>query len=272
MIGITQVLINDDSDRTVTGVIVYDRDNGGTLVAPSGSAFPTTDLIPGEVFFRTDLMTLFRRDDGNTTWEASSATPTAHAPTHIEGGSDVIDGDRLEIDFTPVNYTQDASPGEVDATNQLTAHLKGIDDALTPVIFNDLVTLSNLDIDTVTNEYDLGAGANDDLFIRDTLSAVVATAGTYRLDYSYLWNHDSTNTDFIAQIKRDGTREYLHRQEPKDSGGAGPGGTDQVIPTSGFLLLTLTPATYSFVFSFGTSNDTNESTILRSDLMFYRVS
>jgi hypothetical protein len=271
-IGITQVLINDDSDRTVTGVIVYDRDNGGTLVIPAGSAFPVVDLIPGELFFRSDLMILYRRNDANDAWESSSAAPTAHAPTHIEGGTDVIDGDRLEIDFTPVNYAQDTSPVEVDAVTQLTAHLKGIDDALATSIFEDLATISNLDVDTVTNEYDEGVGANDDLFVRDTLSAVVAEAGTYRLDYSYQWNHDATNNDFVAQIKRDGVREYFHRQEPKDSVGSGPGSTDQVYPASGFILLALTPATYSFVFSFGTSNDNDESTVLRSTLMFYRVS
>lgn len=272
MIGITQVLINDDSDRTVTGVIVYDRDSGGTLVIPAGTSFPLTDVTPGEVFFRTDLMVSFRRNDANDTWESSSAAPTAHAPTHIEGGIDPIDGDQLEIDFTPVNYSRDISPAQVDSVNQLTAHLKGIDDALTPVIISDLVTVSNLNVDTVTNEYDGGVGANDALFVRDTLTAVVVTAGTYRFDYTYLWNHDATNTDFIAQIKLDGNLSYFHRQEPKDSAGMGVGGTDQVLPCGGFLLFDLTPATYSFVFSFGTSNDINESTLLRSDLMFYRIS
>lgn len=269
--GIVQVLVNDDSDRTITGIIVYDRDNGGTLVIPAGNAFPTVDVVPGEVFFRTDTNVFYRRDDANTAWVATSSTPMVHAPTHIQGGTDVIDGDQLDIDYTPTNYTQDTSPAETTALGQLTAHLAGIDNALVPVFFVDLVTVPNAAIQTVTNEYNLGSGANDDLFVRDTLSATVTTAGTYRIDYSYLWNHDATNTDFIAQIKQDGTVIYFHRQEPKDSGGSGPGGTDQIHTASGFQILALTPGNYDFVLSFGTSDNDDESTLLRSDLMFYRI-
>jgi len=54
--------------------------------------------------------------------------PGLHAGTHIDGGSDVIDGDKVEISWTGhTNYTPVTSPAEVDATDQLTAHLAGID-------------------------------------------------------------------------------------------------------------------------------------------------
>lgn len=43
------------------------------------------------------------------------------------GGTDEIDGDMLQISWTPTNYTPLSIPTEVDATNQLTAHLYGID-------------------------------------------------------------------------------------------------------------------------------------------------
>ncbi|KKN37901.1 hypothetical protein LCGC14_0758810 [marine sediment metagenome] len=56
--------------------------------------------------------------------------PPAHAPTHIRGGTDEIDGDQLDIDFLPTNYTPDTSPAEVTSTEHLTAHLKGIDDII----------------------------------------------------------------------------------------------------------------------------------------------
>jgi hypothetical protein len=56
---------------------------------------------------------------------------SAHAARHIDGGADAIDGDKVEISWVPTNYTRDASPAEVDALDQLTAHLKGIDDAIT---------------------------------------------------------------------------------------------------------------------------------------------
>jgi hypothetical protein len=47
--------------------------------------------------------------------------PAAHAPTHVSGGSDEIDGDSLDIDFSPTNYVGGAT---------LIAHLSGIDSAL----------------------------------------------------------------------------------------------------------------------------------------------
>lgn len=55
---------------------------------------------------------------------------TSHAATHIDGGSDVIDGDKIEITWTPSTYTRTTSPSEADALDQLTAHLAGIDDSL----------------------------------------------------------------------------------------------------------------------------------------------
>lgn len=50
-----------------------------------------------------------------------------HADTHISGGIDEIDGDQLDIDFTPAAYAPDTSPSEVTSTEHLSAHLAGID-------------------------------------------------------------------------------------------------------------------------------------------------
>jgi hypothetical protein len=264
--------INDGSDRTITGIIAYDRDNGGRLIIPSGTAFPVTGVLAGELFFRTDEMLLYVRDITNTSWDSSSATPTPHAPTHIEGGTDVIDGDQLEIDYTPANYVRDVTPGEVTTTTQLTAHLAGIDNALAPSMFTDLATVFNTTVQTVTNTYSVGADAQDGLLLRDTLVGNVTVAGVYRLDITYLWNHDAQSNDFIAQVKEGGVVRYFHRQEPKDSLGTGVGGTDQVHTASGFILLNLGVGSFTFEFSFGTSAGAAESTVLQSYLMFYKVS
>ena len=56
------------------------------------------------------------------------------APVAVSGngvGLDVttLDGDHLDIDFTPTNYTPDATPAEANDVDDLSAHLKGIDDA-----------------------------------------------------------------------------------------------------------------------------------------------
>ena len=56
--------------------------------------------------------------------------PAAHAPTHVRGGTDEIDGDVIDIDYVPTNYTRDPTPPEVTNVEELTAHLAGIDNAL----------------------------------------------------------------------------------------------------------------------------------------------
>jgi hypothetical protein len=55
---------------------------------------------------------------------------SAHAARHITAAADEIDGDRLDIDFTPANYTPDTTPAEVTNVDHLSSHLKGIDNAL----------------------------------------------------------------------------------------------------------------------------------------------
>jgi microcystin-dependent protein len=54
----------------------------------------------------------------------------AHASSHVRTGSDVIDGDRVQVDFTPTYYTRDSTPTEAGATTDLTAHLKGLDNSI----------------------------------------------------------------------------------------------------------------------------------------------
>jgi len=56
-----------------------------------------------------------------------------HSSRHIRGGSDEIDGDRIDIDFAPANYTRSITGTGVQGVQSiehLTAHLKGIDTAL----------------------------------------------------------------------------------------------------------------------------------------------
>lgn len=69
--------------------------------------------------------------------DAPSALPLPstilHAPNHIRSGSDIIDADRLVISWDPTNYIPDASPSEAGDVDDLTAHLKGIDNLLTTV-------------------------------------------------------------------------------------------------------------------------------------------
>lgn len=48
----------------------------------------------------------------------------------IDPSANTIDGDKLDVTFTPKNYTPDSSPSEADDVDDLSAHLKGIDTAI----------------------------------------------------------------------------------------------------------------------------------------------
>lgn len=56
------------------------------------------------------------------------AAAAAHAADHIDGGSDAIDGDKVEITATWDNITPDTTIGEADSVDDLSAILEGIDD------------------------------------------------------------------------------------------------------------------------------------------------
>ena len=61
-----------------------------------------------------------------------------HNARHVRGGSDEIDGDVLDIDYVPSNYTRDVTPPQVTNVEELTAHLAGIDTALAGVSATDI--------------------------------------------------------------------------------------------------------------------------------------
>jgi hypothetical protein len=83
---VTQINIDDSSDKTITGVITFDRANGGTLIVPAGSAFPGSPTA-GELFWRTDLVALYRRNSANTTWETQATTPSNNPTIQFGVGS-----------------------------------------------------------------------------------------------------------------------------------------------------------------------------------------
>lgn len=63
-----------------------------------------------------------------------SKASSTHAPNHIRGAADPVDGDKLDIDFTPSYYTRTIStqgtPDITDHIENLTSHLNGLDIAM----------------------------------------------------------------------------------------------------------------------------------------------
>lgn len=93
-LSIGRIVVNDTTDKIITGRIEYDRDEGGVLIIPCGTLLPTSPEA-GEMFFKTDEKVLYRRNDLNTTWEPIKASPISHKTSHYENGSDEIVHDSL---------------------------------------------------------------------------------------------------------------------------------------------------------------------------------
>lgn len=72
--------------------------------------------------------------------------PSAHASSHIKDGTDEIDGDQLDIDWNPTNYTP-ALVAETTSVDHLSSHLKGIDNSIgsiSTVRRQEFVTAQNI--------------------------------------------------------------------------------------------------------------------------------
>ncbi len=124
----------------------------------------------------------------------------AHASTHVRAGSDEINGDHLDIDWDPTNYTPTTSPSEATHVDHLTAHLAGID-ATIPDTFAwatgegsaYALTDSYAQLDLVTIQ-ESGGGT----FLVTSGELTPPSAGTYVIEGSAAWTADTADgTDAV---------------------------------------------------------------------------
>jgi len=101
---------------------ILDGDKIDVDFAPSNY---TPDATPAEADDADDLSAHLYGID-----QAIGGAGGSHASTHLTGAADEIDGDKLDIDWSPSNYTPSTSPSEADNVDNLTAHLYGIDQAI----------------------------------------------------------------------------------------------------------------------------------------------
>ena len=65
----------------------------------------------------------------------------------ITAGSDELDGDKLDVDWNPTNYTPSTTPTEADNVDNLTAHLYGVDVKLETLEQDDLASQTSGSVD-----------------------------------------------------------------------------------------------------------------------------
>jgi hypothetical protein len=114
-----------------------------------------------------------------------------HAHTHERSGDDEIDGDTIDIDYGPTNYTPDITPAEATHVDDLTAHLAGINTAIGTLTstgggFSDVWGYG--DDSTVKNKF-LVCGVNNHN----------SRGGTYLALYSGRVIHVSISTESVPE-------------------------------------------------------------------------
>jgi len=107
-----------------------------TLKSTFSGASAPSNPIAGMFWYDTTNHILKLRNEANTAWlniwDLSNDKP--YGQDFTDGS--YLDGDKIDIDFTPAQYSPDASVPEADDVDDLAAHLKGIDSQLSTLQVN----------------------------------------------------------------------------------------------------------------------------------------
>lgn len=111
---------------------------------------------------------------------------------------------------------------------------------------------------------------------QDKITLVTATleAGTYRLEVSYGWNHDSTQNNFISLVTQDAVQVgQLHEAEPAEAGGTfeSTGSVQRYVNTRVFHL-SLSAQSYTFKLQYHSEFSGVASSVWDAYMSLWRMS
>lgn len=171
----TTLTITDNESTAENNPIVFvaggDLDGGNLGLESDGTCYytPSTGKITttgfvGALTGNADTVTTNANLTGDVT-SVGNATDITESVL-IDGGSDPIDGDKLEITATWDNITPDTSIAEADSVDDLAAILEGIDDAL-GTSGGDITAVGNV----TTGAAFTADGTGNDLYFETTADA-----------------------------------------------------------------------------------------------------
>lgn len=152
---------------------------------------------------------------GAANWQlvASQGTDVdAHAPRHLSGGADEVDGDRVDIDFVPTNYTRTLKAPYTTLLEELTSHLEGIDIGLDPGQVGSSLFVTSFEDDTLSS-------TTSSTFQQKATVNFTADAGQYLLFYDAILSASSGNGRFNVQVQLDNTTVLGSLSSRSASGG-----------------------------------------------------
>ena len=114
------------------GVSAWKQVGGGGASVTASDTAPSSPTSGALWFDSTTGKTFIWYVDGSSNqWvevgEASQLSVPTHGSSHVRGGSDIIDGDRVTVDYVPARYSRNAAASGAGDVTDLTAHLSGID-------------------------------------------------------------------------------------------------------------------------------------------------
>lgn len=135
------------------------------------------------------------------------------------------------------------------------------------------VSVFGAEFQTVKDE-SITTTVSDTFTTKLRLTTTDLPAGSYHIGWNYQWNYNQGTTDFVGQVSLDSGAKLLmeHRQEPKDVGGSGPGGSNQRHQLSGYAIETLTAGVHTIDIDYAAGVAGQIAAIWNSRLVLWRVS
>ena len=241
-------ITNDLLDVSISGI------NSGELMRWNGTSFVPYD-IQSELNLR-DVNNRNRANHTNTQLSSTISDFTARVKTDETTTSIAI------VDRT-ISYTDE-------------------DAGVTPIVipFADHQSISKIS-DAVGS---IGINNSTTLTTWLELNISVPIAGSYDLDWSYIWSYNAGARDFIGNVRLDGGVIVEHVQEPKDAAGTGVTlsrvgggtqntGTNQRHAYSGFFPnQSLSAGSHTLLIEWASSQSNDRAAIYRGSLRAKRIS
>lgn len=143
-----------------------------------------------------------------------------------------------------------------------------------------VINLTNLNVSVFGSEFQAAVSEAIDTStsagFTTKLSLITSSlpAGTYYIEWNYQWNYNQNTSDFVGQVDLDtGAKRLMeHRQEPKDTSGTGPGGSDQRHQLSGHSVETLTAGVHTINIDYAAGSGGQIAAIWNARLTLWRLS
>ena len=277
------------------GGVIEGRNSADTDYTIIRGAFPVgdNDLVTKKYADSLDKPVIIRGQiDGSAGVPTNTATRGAYVPTTSGGDGDPQIGEIWWSDGTGSGNMENL--GEIEGrviaiTDDLTGGTIELDsdtiyiwdaDAVEWLKIGDIFGNWFQEAEDTTFQSTTGIAFTEALKLT---TPSIFQAGTYLIQWFYVWSYGATSSDFLGRVQVDDTTDLInpdavdgnqgvHREEPSDAGGGSDGGTDQRFVSSGSAVVALTSGVHTIDVDYASSSAGRVASIHHVRLMIWRVS